>query len=1681
MQVNIGEGNPCKDLICTAVTSVSQQKDTQHNYARTSDRNSTLRYGPTWTLSTLSISETVNNAQYIDTDLILFSNKSFQNTYREQVLYERSLMQYKGDNPWLKGRKRPKLRRIKTCYKALNKEKYLVDTETPNTDFVPHDGKNLGSELYEGVDKILSSLSKYAGQNITDELIVEVEGVVALFVALQGTTDFMSAMAVIALYMRKFFDKSMTSQALSYLKEIFSPQDGVEDELLLEQTDKDTKSWVTMMKNIHSNWTCVRDNPFFSHLSKILGLVVTMEMCKLSSVTFKVKDLKVLEPDMKIVHGSAVDIIDAALGSVTFFVEVFSLCHEKGSLRPLFVNDTSSLEIDEEFVNMCTFWDLVKNGNLKKVKNVSDNEFDRRLETLCTRLKAMLPGLTGFDKKMIMDKYLRILTIKNDYVTKKISSGIRKAPFTIELFGGSSQGKSTIGEQIISALLTSAELPTGKEYQASYNAGDKYMSTWTTDKLVMLIDDIANEKSDFVERPPTRAIIDLCNNQAFYANMADLASKGKVFVEPEIVLVTTNVKDLDARAYSNCPYSIQRRMHVVITVQAKPEFQLLDSDGKPMGIDSSKVQASYRDGYTPVFDDIWTLTLERAVQPKKMTCQASYCPIVYKGKTLKGVSFVEAINFLIDIYHEHKDNQQGIVDRMDNRSNKIELCGIDGCKQIRRFCLCHQEFIPNFGEEIVKSVSTAGSNICSRISSDLFGMDRMIEGAASFMILRAGRKFAKHWDWMSMVPTPWLENDYFCKFCMVASQDSIKKSFIRKSILAWSSCALSLMLAKRYAPRFLFSIGAPSLLVTLSRQKLMVQRVESDFRRELVKRNTVDPMIRDMRDKHVGNICKAGGIVAILYGLSKVYKAWRSTIGKVDPKENETHGSLEPKTQEDIDKRDSETSPWTQIVTRLLPSQDGAKNTTSDQLIGMVDKNLTYGSVSSDDGTLAVNCLFLRSNVALIPQHYFKNDSLDVTFRKEFPEKGGGKFVARISKKMSYMIPDTDLAMIFVPNGGSFRSLSKYLPTKDVSKEQFAFLYREKTGNLISALGLGVFGPTGHTLKQFNGLTYRSLTTDTRPGMCGATLVSKRGPVILGFHLGGKTGTPSGCAGTLTLDQYNDGISFLKKQEGFLLTGNGEHFEEKVMGHTILTKDGLHKKSPVNYQPHSSQILYFGSCKGHTTFKSSAKPTLITEHVMDVMDAPNIYMPPTESPQWEPWQDCLASMATPALPFDPDLLSVAVADYKKPLIPIFKSDLWKDTRPLTDLENWNGIPGKKFIDRIKASTSVGFPLSGKKEKYLVEVEPIGEYTKIVEPVDIIQGEIERLLKCYLAGERAFPIAKACKKDEIHAKKKCRIFFSNPVALTFLVRKYFLPLLRILQFYPKLSECAVGINSHGPEWAELYAHVVKFGIESLVGGDYKHYDQKLAAQLLLAALRILIDLAKFCDYSCEDIMVMEAMCGDLVYAIINFNGDLIGLTEGSHISGNSLTVILNGICGSLNMRCYFYSKLYKNTPNEFLADFQEFVALITYGDDNLGSSHSDLDFTIKGASEFLAEYGQTYTMPDKDSELTEYLAPEDLEFLKRKNVYHPKLKTSLGALVDKSCFKMLHYYLRDKKCPNTEEYACALNIDTALSEWFNHGEDVYEMRREQLREVAERAKITYLCEALDKTYDEKVIEWLEKYA
>lgn len=1523
-----------------------------------------------------------------------------------------------------------------------------------------------GIEVMNAMQLGLDTIAKFAGVDVPDNICREVEGLVLLLSNLSQQTTALGVTSSVLLYLQGRTTKSILGIVKDYMDEIF-----------VSSQDSGTPDWLLCLRDMRDNWTLCVHNRAFKQVSKLLGLLVIMGLCDASNCTFSLGQFRIFQPDLMEKHSNALDLADAIFETIMFFTEGMYLCFQTGSIKPLLVNDRTALELDAEYATIIGWWDLVKNGNLKKFADMEDHEFEGRLNMLSTNLRNISQTLKGLDKKLVMDKYQKIVQIQNDYITKKISSGLRHAPFGLEFFGDSSQGKSMCSDQIVDVLLASQGLSTDKRLRCAYNPGDKFISNWTSDKLVMVFDDVANETSNFVERPPTRAIIDVINNQMFYAPKAEIDAKGKCFVEPWIAVVTTNKKDLDAGTYSNCPYSIQRRT-ICITVKAKEEFQRME-DGIPCGVNSTKVRQYYTDEngvyHPPQFDDIWMLTVERAVKPQKLTTVAPYAPVSYNGEEMVDVPMATVINYLIEEFDAHRNDQQCIVEGMNERNVNLEFCSHEGCKFLAETCPHHGVQEPHFGIETALTAYSIWSGWKSHISK-LFRLGVMhdLDSRAAEYVYEYGNKFLDDNHWIQLVPRMALDNNYFKEFLTIVYKDDLAFNHRNASRFTWFMTILVMIIFFAFPYGFIGSFIA--LIYGFWCQQDLYNRIEEELFQELKDKNMkVHPMVKRYRDGYAHTICKAAVGIAALYAIARAYRAFVAT--------RPIQGSLEPKTQEEIDERDSEVNVWAQQVKRDLPSTHLLKTTSIDQLQGMIEKNLTYVSIHLDDGQNArSNALFLKSNIVVIPDHYFikYGENLNCTFRKKNPEASGGKFAARIHSKSSYLIPNTDLRICYCPNGGSFKDISKYFPTDDLPSFPFRMVYRAKDGLVTLAKGVTEPGnPT--TFRTFSGGYYRNLSINTFGGLCGATVISEsKVPMVLGFHLGGTENTPIGCYGSLLQKDIDIAIKAIKSIEGVLITGEAGTFREKVLDVQMCLDNDLHKKSPLNFLPNDSQVEYLGSVVGRSTFQTAVKVTPISEHVTDVCGSPNIYQGPKMNPDWYGWQACLENLAVPAHPYPHDLLEIAVKDYKEDLLPLFKSDLWRNARPLTDKENLCGIVGKKFMDQIKLNTSVGYPLTGPKRNFVTELESTEENPNNRELDPVLMDEITYCEDCYRRGERAYPIAKACKKDEILSKPKCRIFYGNALSLTWLIRKRFLPILRILQMNPLQAECAVGINCHGPEWQQFHDHATKFGMDRLIGGDYGKYDQKLPAQLILAALRILIDFAKQCDYTEEDINIMETMCGDIVYAYIAFNGDLIGLTEGTHISGNSLTVIINGICGSLNLRAAFYT-FYPCSDFDNRMKFREWVALMTYGDDNIGSTKPGCDkFNIKSISDFLAKYGQVYTMPDKESELVPFLPPEEFEFLKRFSVYHPKLGVHVGALLDKSIYKSLHAFMRPRGCMDTEEEACAMNIDGALREWFNHGEEKYEKQRALLMEVAKRAGISHICTQLNVTYNDRVSNWNEQY-
>jgi len=966
-----------------------------------------------------------------------------------------------------------------------------------------------------------------------------------------------------------------------------------------------------------------------------------------------------------------------------------------------------------------------------------------------------------------------------------------------------------------------------------------------------------------------------------------------------------------------------------------------------------------------------------------------------------------------------------------------------------------------YGEKVASAIHTGVESFKTKSDAELTSLDDM----ATKALYLGASYFAARWDWLQLMPAPLMGYQsvrnaikYFAKDDIVKEANRILYSILILTIL----CTLTLG-----------SYGGPCLyiipllwLFSLTLASQIYSFVETQALNEITRRTKIMyPMLEKFKNDNYKYILGLSALAFSVMAIRCVYKSYMA----IKP----SQGNIVSPDETEVKKRDTETNPYVDVYRRPLPIEGKGRTMTPSDMSNRIKSNLLYGSVKMGDKVMKVNALMVRTNYMLIPKHYFASGSTVMTARRNNPDSSGGNYRVRLDLDMARPLPDSDLMLVYVAEGGSFHSLVDLLIDKMPVTHCFNMIYRQYDGTFLNARGLANPNLKCNTGEVFKGMEYHNLSMNTFGGLCGAVLYSNGpGCNITGIHVGGVEEKPIGCSSIPLRHEIKSLMEEIHLKINTVKMADDSDFPTKQFGKEFLLSDELHPKSPMNYLPKGSTINYHGSCIGKTTSHSDAKVTPISAKVTEITGVANKWQGPEMKPEWKGWQDCLANMSIPGISMPYNLIEKCAQDYIAPLKELMEEHIfWKSMRPLTDEENLLGIPGQKFMDAIKKNTSIGYPLTGSKMKHLEELEATDKYPHNFRFSTEIMEEINKAEEKYAAGKRAYPIAKACKKDEILGKKKCRIFYGNAIQLTWLIRKYYLPLIRFLQMNPLVSECAVGINCHSEEWEQLHKFVTKF--KNLIGGDYKKYDQKLPVQILICAFRILIELAKLCDYSEKDITIMESLVSDVVYAYIAFNGDLVSLTSGTHISGNSLTVILNGICGSLNLRAAFY------THNDWSLKFRDYVALSTYGDDNQGSTEG-CKFNIKLIAEFLDQYGQTYTMPNKSDEISEYLDPEDFEFLKRKSVYIPEIGIHVGALQSDSIYKSLHMFLRGKNCENSVEEACALNVDTAVREFFNHGREVYEEQRALLRRIAKESGIDSFCTELHIPFDERVNMWRYRY-
>ncbi len=1380
------------------------------------------------------------------------------------------------------------------------------------------------------------------------------------------------------------------------------------------------------------------------------------------------------------------------------------MCFVKKSVKPLLYGDMSNEEFEEALAK-CQRCDMyAKAGNLERMEGMSENDYCLLLTSTAEKCKQLMMHANGIVEKNILRKKLdQIHMWEASFYQSRVQGGQKEKPYSVGIFGGTSVGKSTIANVIMISVLMMNEYSAADNRLITVNDSDKFMSNYRSHINGVFIDDLGNTKPDYVERAPTALMIQLVNNIRSYANMAEAHLKGVVSMEPVVVVNTKNVKDGCASVYSNEPASITRR-EITITAVVKPEYAGLGGM-----LDSDKVMrlCPHLFGETWRVPDLWNLRVEQSF-PVKSPHKDGTSTIGWKvvcddrGNPLDKASLPEVLKWMKKDSARHFDVQRKLVASANNIADRVTMCP-ECIAPWPDVCECGKcpYFLDEKGvvrDKRIPETATKGDPVSAEaeitfkpnlgeklIAGVWFWYQRRQPAYTSWIAKKTAEIETKTTEWC-LERLDWLETSRWLIWTnWVPTQILYDKRFVR--LLWWSQKAELCHNIKMSVLNSFLMMGAtiflalclhPIILCLLFPQiyrlVFTVEYEKQILYSRVVGDNQAMPKVFKMyRDRHVAWITSAFTCIAVLYGIACVYKAFKVVPSK-------PQGNLAPTSNEELEKRDKEANPWA-VVVSPMPSSERSSTMTVDQLMSLCQKNLVHMTLYCKDGdrkfAFRSNAFFICSNVALIPSHTWdKYDSFDGVFVRHDPQKVGGNFSCPIHKCHSYTVPGTDLCLVWIPNGGDWKNLSDYLPVEKFHDTPARLCYKNEGGEIFTSK-LRMKVRHVQAFKWFFGATY-DLDFLTFEGLCMAPLVTEtKSPVIGGFHLGGTDNSNHGCSGLLLRSQLDDALKELRKLDGVLLSKSEGTLMKQQMGVQYFETPDVHPKSPLNFLEPGSNIKVYGSVKGRVTYYSDVVRTCISDTVKEVCGVPCKWGKP-KFHRWKPWYASLSNSAFPSPGVEPDYLVWAVRDYVTPIIEtINKFDAIKKwIRPLSRMENVCGIDGVRFIDPLKKGTSVGYPLSGPKRDHMTLLDPKDHpgFSCPAELDEIFWTAAEDMEKAYLAGERAYPIFKACLKDEPTSldKDKVRVFQGAPLAMQLLVRKYFLPIARALSMIPLLSECAVGINAQGPEWDQLAHHLRKHGEENILAGDYSKYDLRMPAQATFAAFRVMIDIARSQGYSERDITIMEGIATDICYPLMAYNGDLIQ-HFGSNPSGQNLTVYINSIVNSLLFRCAFKHITGGDTP------FREAVALSTYGDDAKSSVSSEFpDFNHLAVAEYLGSRGMKFTMPDKTSDPTPYMSDTAADFLKRKNIWNDDVKMFMGALDENSIFKSLHTVLKSTSV--TPEQHAMGNIDDALREWFLHGREVYEKRRTEMQEVAQRTNLSHGCTQINVTYDEQLEKWKEKY-
>lgn len=1339
----------------------------------------------------------------------------------------------------------------------------------------------------------------------------------------------------------------------------------------------------------------VRNAPVFKKLYKFAMYALSLSLFEKVGVTLDTLRYSKLEAEaVRRKYTMGADFAHTLVDTLLFLCERGYQCMKTGSMDPIYHSGSSY----EKWFNKAT--DLKQQSALLAFPEAHGID---RFTFLADLREAVEQGEAIYKHAVRMGEYERktvralvseLAMIKANETTKREAQKERKAPFSVLLYGGSSIGKSTLTKMLFYQYGKVHNLPTGSEFKYTRNACDDFWSGFNSSQWCVQLDDIAFMHPNKAQSgdPSIMEMLQVVNNVPFVPNQAELTDKGRTPVRCEMVIATSNCNDLNAYHYFQTPLAVQRRLPFVIDVQPKPEFAKHECM-----LDSSKI--TQVDGEWPNY---WLYTVY-GVEPVGTE------RLRQQGKLVELASFSETNAFLAWFSKESVKHArvQKMVSDCDTNMATIAICR--ECWYPSSQCVC---------DSVQTTDDTAPADAETVVVVETFTWTEMFKYLFFHAVLYI---VTSRWTFETV---KWLLNKFFVRSMLeerfVAPKeklDHMRRTFRTMGDAVEAKIGFSPLLAR-------IAAGVAGAYATYKISSSIYGFCTGSSKLE-VQGNVVSEVSKIVVD----------GVTAPAAKSANIGRAPRAAN---DEKPNVWHKSQFALTTFDVSPT---TRSWKrfdieEVQTRLAKSCFHFR---------------TYRTENGTPIERVIRATAVTGHIYVCNNHGLPETK---TFEMKIVHGANDTGVNSnlrilVTQGDIYRLPKQDVAFIRIRN---------LPPAKDITQ---LFMADTLRGTLRGAyVGRCEDGTTYlksvEALRRQDGFKCVALNTDanaffgkvdtpTIVGDCGSMLLAETGygPVILGMHFLGK----GNAVGVTVVDQttVKKGINHFTEPQ----VQSGEPMISAPSAPRVL--GGLSTRATVRWVESGTANVY-GSFQGFRASPSSrVTRTLMCDSVLRRGYSVKHAAPVMKG--WQPWNIALKDMVNPVTMINTTVLAGCVTSFTQSILDNLPKGEIDEIMVYDNVTALNGAPGVAFVDSINRNTSAGAPWKKSKHYFLADMAPVNGLQNPVEATPEIMSRVEQVITGYENGQRYSPVFCAHLKDEAtkFAKVeagKTRVFTGAPFDWSFVVRKYLLAVIRVVQKNRFVFESGPGTNCHSQQWGEIHDYLTQHGEDRMVAGDYASFDKSMPPTIILAAFDVIRNLCKEAGYTEEELQVVQGIAEDTAFPVVDFNGDLMEF-YGSNPSGHPLTVIINGLANALYMR-YCYSVL---SPVGNCDDFKKHVSLMTYGDDNImGVSKDAPFFSHTTIQDVLSKVGIKYTMADKETASIPYIHISACSFLKRTWRWDADVGAHLCPLEEDSINKSLTVWCASRTITSQEQAVATMS--SASAEYFFYGKDIFEQKRAMFLEVIE---------------------------